>query len=193
MATGEPAPLAGRAPRLGYVGHLYAGRGVELLLRLAERRPDCELHVVGGSEADLERRRGALRPPNLIFHGFVPPARLAELYAGFDLLLMPYQERVTVAGGRSDTGRWMSPLKMFEYMAAGRPIVSSDLPVLREVLTHERNALLASPSDLDAWDAAVGRLLADPGLARRLGETARTDFLGHHTWDARAAAVLEGL
>lgn len=84
-------------------------------------------------------------------------------------------------------------MKMFEYMAAGKAIVSSDLPVLREVLTHERNALLVPPDDVDAWATAVKRLIDDPELRRRLGETARADLLAHYTWEARAKKVLAGL
>ena len=190
----EPAtPIAGRAPRLGYVGHLYRGRGVELLLALAEQLPSCELHVIGGSEADLDRWRGGRRPRNLVFHGFAPPARLADLYADLDILLMPYQRSVGAAGGRSDISAFMSPMKLFEYMATGRPIVASNLPVLGEVLRHDDNALLVPPSEVAAWREAVQRLLDEPDLRRRLGEAARSQQLELHTWDGRARAVLEGL
>jgi glycosyltransferase involved in cell wall biosynthesis len=187
------APFNDRPARLGYVGHLYPGRGVELLLALAERLPRCELHVIGGNESDLARWRHRNRPPNLRYHGFVPPARLKELYGDLDVLLMPYQRRVGVASGQSDTSDWMSPLKLFEYMATGRAIVASDLPVLREVLEHERNALLVPPDDLEAWTGAVGLLLEDRALRRRLGETARREQRDSYTWEARARAVLESL
>jgi glycosyltransferase involved in cell wall biosynthesis len=83
-----------------------------------------------------------------------------------------------------------SPLKLFDYMAAGVPIVASDLPALREVLRHEENALLARPGDPDAFAAAVRRLLADPVLAARLGRQARADVDGY-SWDARAHALLD--
>ena len=193
IEAGAPPSRAGRRPRLGYVGHLYPGRGIELLAELARRLPDCEVHVVGGNEADLARWRAASAPANLLLHGFVPPADLGRAYAGFDLLLMPYQTRVGVAGGTSDTSAWMSPMKLFEYMAVGRPIIASDLPVLREVLADERNALLVPPAKVDAWEAAVRRLLGDPELAGRLAETARREQRSSHTWEARARAVLEDL
>lgn len=193
VAVAPPAPPDGRPTRLGYVGHLYPGRGIELLLALAGLLPACELHVIGGAEADLARRRAANPPANVVFHGFVAPARLAELYGTLDVLLMPYQSRVVVAGGRSDTSAWMSPMKLFEYMATGRPIVASDLPVLGEILTDQENALLVPPADLDAWRDAVVRLIEEPALGRRLGETARRQQIDHHSWDARARAVLEGV
>ncbi len=82
---------------------------------------------------------------------------------------------------------------MFEYMAAGRAIVSGDLPVLREVLDDRRNALLCPGGDLAAWTVALRTLAADPALRHRLGSAARADMLGHYSWDARARAVIDGL
>ncbi len=87
----------------------------------------------------------------------------------------------------------MSPLKMFEYMAAGKPIISSDLPVLREVLEDGRNAILVPADDLAAWESAIHRLSGDPDLGLRLGEAARRDLHERYTWDARAGRVLDRL
>ena len=87
----------------------------------------------------------------------------------------------------------MSPLKMFEYMAAGKAIVSSDLPALREVLTDGEDALLVPAADVDAWEEAVDRLLADEALRTRLGVAAQKKLLRDFTWEARAERVLQGL
>ncbi len=193
LQTAAPAPIEGRRPRLGYAGHLYPGKGAEILLELARRLPRCEIHVVGGAERDLARWRREPRPDNLLFHGFVPPGRLAGVISELDILLMPYQGHVVGASGSSDISRWMSPLKLFEYMAAGRPIVASNLPVLGEILEHEHNSLMVPPADPDAWAGAIQRLLANEALRGRLAETARREQRECHTWDARARAVLEGL
>jgi glycosyltransferase involved in cell wall biosynthesis len=196
-ALDMPAPAAEGAPdrprRIGYVGHLYEGRGVEVLVTLAGRLPQCEFHVIGGREPELASWRSRATGSNLIFHGFVPPGRLAETYAMLDVLLMPYQRQVAVAGGRSDTSDWMSPMKLFEYMATGRPIISSDLPVLREVLVDRENALLVPADKPDCWENALRELLEQPDLRRRLGRAARQLLLDEYTWDARARRVLHGL
>ena len=194
LPAGEQEPRPGPRPlRAGYVGHLYAGRGVELIVDTARELPEIEFHLVGGSEHDLAAWRERPTPDNVLFHGFVPPSRLPALYESFDLLLMPYQRSVGVRSGRSDTARWMSPMKMFEYLSAGRAIVSSDLPVLREVLENEGNALLVDPEDRAAWRRAIERLAADESLRARLAARGRESFGRHHSWAARARKVLAGL
>ncbi len=186
-------PVTGR-PRVGYVGNLYPGRGVELVAELASQIPECTVEVIGGSEADLAKWRAMPLAPNLAFIGFVPPAQLRERYRSFDVLLMPHSKAgVFGATGKADIGRWTSPMKMFEYMASGVPIIASDLPVLGEVLTHERNALIAAADDLPAWQASVRRLLEDRPLARRIGLQAYTDLVEHHTWDARVRKIFNEL
>jgi len=177
----------------GYVGHLYGGRGVELMVEVARRLPEVEFNLVGGRKRELAQWKDATTPDNVHFHGFVPPSELPGLYQSFDLLLMPYQRSVAVRSGHSDTARWMSPMKMFEYLAAGKAIVSSDLPVLREVLENEVNALLVDPEDTTAWSAAIARLAGDEDLRTGLGRRGHESFTAHHTWAARARAVLRGI
>ena len=102
----------------------------------------------------------------------------------------PYQSEVRIAGG-GETAAWMSPLKIFGYMAAAKPILCSDLPVLREVIEDGRNGLLLRPDDPDAWAAALQRLLGDRSLREQLGAAAHADFLARHTWRQRATRVLD--
>ena len=81
-------------------------------------------------------------------------------------------------------------MKLFEYLACERPILSSDLPVLREVL-NEENSILLPGEDIDSWISALHRLETDPGLCRRLATQARRDAQ-QYTWEARARKILSG-
>jgi len=189
-----PVRAAHARPRIGYVGNLYAGRGIELILDVAARLPGCDFELIGGAEADLARWRAQAIPGHVTLAGFVRPAELAARYATFDVLLMPYpRSGIGVASGKSDTYRWCSPMKMFEYMATGAPIVSSDLPVLGEVLRHDHNALIAPADDAASWQRAITRLLDDPALARRLADQAFADLVRDHTWDARVRQIFGAL
>lgn len=175
----------------GYFGHLYAGRGVEVIEAMADKRPDVLFLVFGGNESDVAARRQANTRPNLHYMGHVPHPIAQEAMRSMDVLLMPYQKSVSIGIAGHDTAQWMSPIKMFEYMASGVPIISSDLPVLREVLEEGRNAFLVSPNDPQAWVGAVDRLAREPGLAAQVGATAHADYQKRHTWSVRACHLLE--
>lgn len=180
---------AGARLSVGYVGHLYAGRGIELIVELARRCPWADFNLIGGASGDIEHWRQRCKGwPNVTFQGFCPPAEVRARTAAFDVLVAPYQHAVTVHGGKHDTSRWMSPLKIFEYMASAKPIVASDLPVLREVL-DESNAVLVDPQDVDGWMRAL-QSLTDEQRRVRLGQKAYADFLARHTWERRAAQVI---
>ena len=174
----------------GYFGHLYSGRGIEIVEAMAAARPQTLFLVYGGTEVDLAARRSGNRLPNLIFMGHVPHPMARELMCLMDVLLMPYQESVSIGVAGQDTARWMSPMKMFEYLGAGVPVISSDLPVLREVLHDDSNCLLAPPADAQAWVAALDRLEADPNLAARIGAAAHAQYERQHTWTRRAERIL---
>src|SRR5262249_51541204 len=132
--------------------------------------------------------------PNAVLRGFVPPAQLAAVYAGFDVLLLPHpRSGVRGATGGADISRWTSPMKMFEYMASGVPIVASDPPVLGAVLGNGVNALIAPAGDPGAWQQAIEGLLRDAALRVRLATRAQADLRRDHTWQARAERVVHGL
>ncbi len=177
-------------PQVGYLGQLYPGKGFEIVPPLAQRMTFADFHVVGGNQDRVDALRAdASLPSNIHLHGFVPPAATEQLCLAFDVLLAPYQADVRIAGG-GETAAWMSPLKVFGYMAAAKPIICSDLPVLREVIEDGRNGLLVPPDDPDAWAAALRRILEDRPLRDRLGAAAYADFLARHTWRGRAALCL---
>ncbi|HHY88626.1 MAG TPA: glycosyltransferase family 4 protein [Chloroflexi bacterium] len=192
-----PSPSEARA-QLGleerltavYSGHLYAGRGMSLLLGLAEAFPQVNFLWAGGQPDAVERWRGEARSrglDNVRLTGFIENARLPLYQAAGEILLMPYERSIAGSSG-GNSADICSPMKMFEYMAAGRAILSSDLPVIREVL-NEDNAVLAPPEDLQAWVTALGGLLEDAERRKRLGEMARADVL-EYTWDNRARKAL---
>ncbi len=175
----------------GYFGHLYYGRGIEIIEAMAKKRPEFLFLVYGGNDSEVLRRKNLNKQKNLRFMGFVPHPLAKKVMKAVDSLLMPYQEKVSIGAPGHDTGEWMSPMKMFEYMSTGVPIISSNLPVLREVLVNRKNAILVKPSDVDDWLAGLDSLHADPALSSRIGEQSFKDLQERYTWKARAKAILE--
>lgn len=176
-----------------YSGHFYSGRGMDLLLGLAQRMPGVQFLWVGGRPEDVASWEGILREKNVknvLLTGFVENQRLPLYQAAGDVLLMPYERSIAGSSG-GNSAEICSPMKMFEYMAAGRAILASDLPVLHEVL-NQSNAVFCPPKEVDAWEKYLGELLADAGLRSRLAEQTHRDVT-RYTWRARAERALEGM
>ena len=177
---------------VGYVGHLYPGKGMETVAAIAPMLPDVRFDIVGGTSKDValwrKRTKGI---GNIRFLGHVPHRDVGRYIAGFDLAIAPFGRYVRAQ--KREISRWFSPLKIFEYMAQGRAIVAADLPVLHDVLEHGRNAWLVEPGDVQAWVDAIVRLRGDCELRSRLGRVALDDFRQRYTWIARARNILEGL
>ncbi len=175
-------------PLAVYTGHLYPWKGAHVLVEAAARSTRFDVLLVGGwpdDRARLARRVEELGASNVRLVEPVEPARVPEFLAAADVVVLPN------SGGTRISARYTSPLKLFEYMAAGRPIVASDLPSIREVL-DESNAVLVPADDAEALQAGIERCLADRAAADRRCRRARDDVAGY-TWDARADRLIAAL
>lgn len=177
----------------GYTGHLYKGRGLGMLNELALRNPEISFLWVGGEASAVEKwqaRIDAAGADNVRLMGFVSNDRLPMYQAASDVLLMPHQRRVAASSG-GDIARFASPMKAFEYLAAGRAILTSDLPVIREIL-NEGNSILLPPEDVAAWNEALRSIARDENRRAELGKQARLDSM-KYSWIERARRATEGL
>jgi glycosyltransferase involved in cell wall biosynthesis len=184
--SGLPAREAGEGPLvLGFVGFVRDWHGLDAVIAAmaAEHRgPDLRLVVVGDgpARAALEQQAAVLGVADRVtFTGLQPREAIPGLVAGFDIALQP----LAVS--------YASPLKIFEYMAAGRAIVAPDQPNIREVLRDGETAVLFDPAEAGAMWRAIRRLAGDAALQRRLGEAARAEIARRdYTWRGNAARVV---
>ena len=148
-----------RRLQIGYIGQLYHGKGMEIVIPLGEKFPNYEFWIVGGPEEKKKHwSRKTINLKNIHFIGYLSPKYTSLFREKMDVLLAPTQYEMEIAGGARISAIWTSPLKLFEYMASAKPIISSDLPSIREVLDDGVNALLASPNDIEQWSKALKRL-----------------------------------
>lgn len=182
-----PAEASRRAEiTLGFIGFLRDWHGMDQVLRAVaswRHKLPVALHIVGdgparpGLEA-LARELGI--EDRLRFTGIAPRDAVPGLIGGFDIALQPAAVP------------YACPLKVLEYMAAGRAIVAPDQPNLRELLTHDRTAILFDPDDPDGMWRAVILLALDAERREELGEAARAEVLSRGlTWEAHARRVVQ--
>jgi glycosyltransferase involved in cell wall biosynthesis len=181
MHLGVPVDM----PAIVYAGQLYRWKGVDTLIEAMQHLPDAQLLVVGGDHANLPRIESLVQkhaPGRVRLTGTVPHHAVPFYLAAADVLVLPNSGEQTISR------RYTSPLKLFEALAAGRPIVASDIPSLREVLEPDRNALLVKPDDPGALAEGLRTLLDDPQLGMRLAENAEEDAKPYD-WSERGRKV----
>ncbi len=173
-------------------GNLYSGRGADLFLELAARFPRSQFLWVGGSAEEAARwqNEAACRAlTNVSFTGFVQHVQLPLYHAAAEVLLMPYGRQIGISSGGGHSAQVSSPMKMFEYLAAGRPILASDLPVFHEVL-DETMAVFCPPEEIESWEQALQSLLENESRRQALGQRAR-QAAQRYSWTRRAARILD--
>ncbi|MDD5450311.1 MAG: glycosyltransferase family 4 protein [Desulfovibrionales bacterium] len=183
--------FAGYSMFAGYFGHLYAGRGIDIIEALAGKHKNTAFLVFGGNEKDINSARESNGSKNLFIMGHIAPALVSKYMAAMDVLLMPYQKSVSIGLKAMDTSRWMSPMKMFEYMASGVPIISSKLPVLEEVLRSGENSLLVEPDRIDEWSSCLNHLEKDRSLGKKLAQNAYKECTSKYSWSTRAKQMVK--
>lgn len=172
---------------IGYVSSLDNAReGHEVLiagtakLLAAGRKVQCLIVGGGRRQEELERLAKELGiRGSVVFTGAVPHDRIAAVYALFDIFVVPRLSDMA--------SRFVTPLKPFEAMAAGRPLVVADLPALAEIVAPGERGLTFPSGDADGLAAAVGRLMDDPALRQSLADAGRRWVLAERTWDRNGA------
>ncbi|GAB1471017.1 hypothetical protein MASR2M66_18950 [Chloroflexota bacterium] len=201
--AGLPNPIEARRQlnlkeglTVGFTGHIYPGRGADLLFELAKQMPAVNFLWAGGTPELVDFWKSKLteaKMTNVTMTGFVKHEFIPLYQAAANVLLMPYSRSIEASSGQ-DIAEVINPMKMFEYMAVGRGIISADLSSIREVL-NEGNAVFCEPGDVrpervEGWKSAIEKLLADEPRRLALGAQARKD-VQQLTWVKREERVME--
>ena len=174
------------AALLGFTGSIRPWHGLDVAITALAGLPERVHLVVAGDgpvKADLVRRAVALGVDHRIhWLGHLPHERVPEMLAACDVALAPYPQLPNCG---------FSPLKLYEYLAAGVPVVASDIGQIRQALGGGRWGRLVAPGDAAALASAVGTELADLSAARDRADRAREHALSRHGWTERAARILD--
>ncbi len=166
-----------------YCGHLYDSKGVPHIIAAAKYLPEIIFCLVGGWPQDIERcREQAKGLKNIHFAGFVPNQQVPKYLVASDFLILPNSMQHELAYSTS-------PLKLFEYMAAQRPVVASNIPALQGFLRHQENAFLIEPDSPTAIASALDTLTQNPNLSTPMVEQAWQE-VQQFTWSHRAKDIL---
>jgi len=182
-------PAAPGTFTVGFAGSMKPWHGLGTLLeafaQLHERNPESRLLLVGdGAGREPLAAEASSRGLGAAVHftGAVAPGDVPGLLASMDVGVAPYPNSANF---------YFSPLKVYEYMAAARPVVASRVGQLEKLIEPEVTGLLVPPGDVTALTAGLERIRREPELGLRLGQAARAKVLRNHTWDGAVRRILE--
>jgi glycosyltransferase involved in cell wall biosynthesis len=168
-----------------YTGQLFEWKGVDSLLRSITMLPsDAVLYIVGGADSDVVRCKKEIPEANdarIVFIPFQSHEKIPVWLNSADVLVLPN------TGKQKVSLYYTSPMKLFEYMASGRPIVASAIPSLQEIL-NDRNAVLVEPDNPEALAAGIRSVLDDAATAEKISRNAKIDSR-EYTWDGRTQRI----
>lgn len=186
----EKVPLPGKSNmKIGYIGHLYRGRGIDIIIECANKLSDFDFILVGGENIDVAHWKNEVKGSNVYFLGFISPQEIYKYRNSFDILLAPYQKDVYTPAGFNQVV-FMNPIKIIEYMSSQKPIIASSLPAIQDVLENEKNGILVTSDSVDEWCSQLKRLNLDRILSQKIAVNSHKDFLNRFTWKSRAEKFL---
>ena len=167
-----------------YIGSFYKGRGIDLITKLANKFKKINFNLYG-----QEKNHKNLRLKNIRIFNHIDYQKVPKILLKSDLLLMPYEKKVFVRHKKINTANYCSPLKMFDYLAAGRVILSSKLDGICEVLKHNNNAIVINSYDPNEWMNEINNLLNNKYNLKKIRmnsiKTAKK-----YQWKTRAEKIL---
>jgi glycosyltransferase involved in cell wall biosynthesis len=183
---------------IGYTGSMNPGKGIDKLLMISKQLNDIGFHIVGGSQQRIEYYTSKYGcPSNVHFYGYVHHQEVGNFIEAFDVCILPNDRNSWGMGAKQNSnkssnniGNYTSPLKLFEYMSHGKPIIASDLKVLREVL-NEKNSVLIDPDKIQDWIVTIRDIQDDHTFLSQIGKQAYIDFETKYSWETRSHKFLE--
>lgn len=173
-----------------YVGSLFKGKGIETILKLAKKFPNEKFHIYGDKKT-LEKTKFKNKnvfEKNILFYDFRSYRFIPKILKSSKFLLLPYSNQVFVNSDSLEVANYMSPLKMFDYLAAGRIILASNLNVYSHILKNNYNCFLTKKNEEKYWIELIQKVLNKSNfksLEKNAIITAKK-----YTWNNRVKKIL---
>ncbi len=152
--------------KIGYFGLVNKSRGLDFLCKLSQIDLKNKYYLYGCSKDIKNFYTKKFRNNNIFFNTHVPHKKIKNLMSHMDLLILPYEKKVTASGNVGDIGNFTSPMKLFDYLASSKPIIASSLPVLKEVLVNKKNCIFVNSLNIFKWKLIIERILLNNSQKR---------------------------
>lgn len=168
-----------------YSGSFSKGKALEIIIKVAHKLPNINFHLFGNQDTIYNNEIKKLK--NVIFKGYISYSKLTVVINKYKILLMPYKKNVGVLIKDINVAKYFSPLKMYDYLASGKIIIASDLPVYRDILKNNINAIILK-DDVKIWSKMISKVLKSNNYDN-LGKNARK-ISKNYSWRNRITKII---
>ena len=146
-------PIISNKKRLcvGYFGSISPSKGINTLINLSKIDQENDYFIYGGNKREVFKIRKTIKNKNLFLETNIPYSNIPKVMSKMDILVIPYTKNIKSSGEVDDISKYTSPLKLFDYLAVGKIIISSDLKVLREVIDHKNAYFIKNYENIFEW------------------------------------------
>ena len=175
--------------KIGYFGSLYKSRGIELIKRLAKIDKTNKYYLYGNlKNINFLKYKNSIE--NLYFKNHIPYKDIPKNLSKMDILILPYVSSITVAGDVGDITKYTSPLKLFDYLSAGKIILCSDYKVLKEVINKNNAVFVKNYKNIYSWKNEINKLINLPQKQIIISKN-NFNLSKHFTLKERAKKILK--
>ena len=174
-----------------YMGSFFKGKGIEIIDKLSKLLPDIDFHLYGDQKT-LNSKAKYQFNKNIKFYKYVDYSKIPLILKNYEVALMPYQSRIEARSKNLEISKYISPLKMFDYLAAGKIIIATKLKVYNHILKNKKNSFLVPSKDLNTWKVLIKSIFKDPKKFKKIKwEALRT--AKKYSWENRSKKLLNFL
>ena len=172
-----------------YTGSLLKGKGIEIIKKLANLNPKIKFNIYGDINDISSDNSVILKKSNVLFNNHVNYFQIPKILSKHRILLMPYQKKVYGIGKNLELSQFMSPMKMFDYLASGKIILASKLKVYEHVLRNNKNSFLVDSDNIDQWNYMLRKIFYSKNQYKDIRNNALKTAT-KYTWVKRAQKII---
>lgn len=172
-----------------YVGSFFKGKGLELITEISKKMPNIKFYLYGKQNSYFENKKKEFSK-NVICHGYMPYNKIPKLLSQHKVCLMPYARKIFINADNITNEKYISPLKLFDYLSSGKILVASKLESYKHLLIDRKNCFLVSPDKVDDWVYILNKIFKDYKNLKIVNRNAR-NTAKLYTWNKRAQKIIE--
>ena len=171
-----------------YTGSFFKGKGVEMIFEISKKMQDVKFFLYGNYKSLSVAQKNDL-PKNIFLCGHISYSKIPDILSKHKICLMPYSKKAFIDSGKISNEKYISPLKLFDYLSSGKVLVASNLPVYNHILKNKKNCFLVKSNKVEDWITTINYIFKNYNRLDHIRKSAK-QTAKFYNWNKRAQNVI---